>query len=55
MKSHILRIKTSESLAKGPELKLDTQAAGRMISNALSSDQVYVKAVEERKEAASEI
>ena len=37
-------------LAKGPQLAIDKDAAGRMIHHSLSSDQVYVKALNEAKE-----
>ncbi|KDO35274.1 hypothetical protein SPRG_00121 [Saprolegnia parasitica CBS 223.65] len=49
VKGFVQKIKYSEEMAKGPQVKVDAEAAGRFINHALSSDQVYVKALNERK------
>ncbi|OQR81086.1 hypothetical protein ACHHYP_16779 [Achlya hypogyna] len=49
VKGFVQKIKYSEEMAKGPQVKIDAAAAGRFINHALSSDQVYVKALNERK------
>lgn len=49
VKAFIKKIKDAEELAKGPKLKLDKDASKRMVHSALSSDQVYVKSLEEKK------
>ncbi|OQS03658.1 hypothetical protein THRCLA_04025 [Thraustotheca clavata] len=54
VKGFVQKIKYSEEMAKGPQVKIDAQAAGRFINNALSSDQVYAKAVKEREEEKKE-
>lgn len=51
VKAFIKKIKDAEELAKGPKLKLDKDASKRMVHSALSSDQVYVKALEDKKAA----
>ncbi|KAL3672462.1 hypothetical protein V7S43_001761 [Phytophthora oleae] len=50
VKAFIKKIKDAEELAKGPKLVLDKDASKRFIHNALSSDQVYVDAVNAKKE-----
>eukprot|EP00644_Phytophthora_capsici_P001271 jgi/Phyca11/533032/estExt2_fgenesh1_pg.C_PHYCAscaffold_100014 len=50
VKAFIKKIKDAEELAKGPKLVLDKDASKRFIHNALSSDQVYVDAVNTKEE-----
>lgn len=54
VKAFIKKIKDAEELAKGPKLKLDKDVSKRMVHSALSSDQVYIKALEEKKTSEDE-
>ncbi|ETV78377.1 hypothetical protein H257_07939 [Aphanomyces astaci] len=44
VKGYIQKIKYSEEMAKGRQIRVDAEAAGRFINHALSSDQVYAEA-----------
>ncbi|RLN57783.1 hypothetical protein BBJ28_00004900 [Nothophytophthora sp. Chile5] len=54
VKAFIKKIKDAEELAKGPKLVLDKAASKRFVHKALSSDQVYVDAVNAKKEGQDE-
>jgi hypothetical protein len=54
VKGFIKKIKDAEELANGPSLKLDKDASKRFINSALSRDQVYAEALDERKKQEAE-
>jgi exosome complex protein LRP1 len=56
VKAFVKKIKDTEdkAKAKGPTLTLDKEASKRFVHNALSSDQVYVEALERKQEREQE-